>query len=176
MSDGGQPEPGGRAGRDGNLSGDLARSDPLVRLVRRLPKVVWYGLAALALVGTGVLIGRARPATGGPPLVEQGTVTWVSEGLAPTGGPAVFVARLDGQTTTQPFVLANFVQWTNGGTSGWQVPGSAPPIPACLVPAAHNRRSRDGFGPVHAHIKFGVVRVPMPDGAQEEIAAWVMCE
>ena len=148
---------------------------PLVLFVQRLPRRVWYGLALLVLVGTGILIGRALPSTAVTPVVEQGTVTFVNEGLPPVGGPADFAARLDGMSTSQDFTLANFVQWTNSGNDAWQLPGSLPPIPSCMVPSAHSRRGGDGFGSVRAHIKFGVVRVPMPDGELDPVVVWVQC-
>ena len=145
-------------------------------LLRRLPRAAWFGLAALALAGVGVLIGVAISPNAATPLVEQGTVTWVNEGLPRAGGgPAIFLARLDGMSTAQTFILANFVQWSKAGLAGWQVPGSPPPIPACMVPVRHAKTSHDGVGPVRAHIRFGVVHVPMPDGEQENVAVWVEC-
>jgi hypothetical protein len=104
MSHSRQLEPDGRAAHDGDRSDDLARRDPFVMLVQRLPKMVWYGLAVLALVGAGVLIGGALSSPAGLPRVEQGTVTWVNEGLPPGGGPALFLARPDGMSATQTFI------------------------------------------------------------------------
>jgi hypothetical protein len=170
------PEQNDLAARDGIAPDDPARRDPLVVLLRMVPRRAWYGLAALALAGIGVLIGVFISSHAGAPVVEKGTVTWVNEGLPDAGGgTAVFLARLDGTRTARTFILANFVQWSTGENSTWQVPGSLPPIPACMVPARHGRKSRDGVGPVRAHIRFGVVHVPMPDGEQEDVAVWVEC-
>jgi hypothetical protein len=118
----------------------------------------------------GFWIGRKVPTSSAAPQVEQGTVIWVNTGAV--GGDAEFLVRFDGSTTAVGFQLPNNTVWTVGtNIGGWNY-GSLPP---CMA-KPRGRGSRDGFGSVHARIRFGVVHatIPYSDGP-EDIVVWVDC-
>ena len=156
-------------------AGDLSRQDPLLKLLRNIPRAVWYGLAALALVAVlvsiGVAWGVSMQSGQGTPSVEQGLVTWVNVGLPPPkggGGPAEFLARVAGQPRATAFELSDTAGWYTAGSTGWY----SGTMPSCLVPR-HGRTARFGFGAVHVRIRFGVVHVAMSGSA--DVVVWVEC-
>jgi len=158
--------------------GDLRRQDPLVRLIaiiRRKPwRLVWYGLIALALLGGGLAAGVSAAPGSGTPSVEQGVVTWVNEGLLPpdgAGDPPQFLARLPGERRAQVFDLLDSALWRTAGNAGWTEGG----MPSCMVPVERGRPARDGIGHVRARIRFGVLRVRLPEGLIDDVAVWVVC-
>jgi hypothetical protein len=169
------------AADDGADAGDVSQRDPLVlligkarRVIAKVHRAVWFTLAALALLGIGVAVGVSIPPSPGTPVTEQAMVTWVNEGLPPPaggGGPAEFLARVDGARQAQPFELSDTAEWQLAQNPGW----TEGTMPSCMVPQVHGRPARDGFGHVRARIKFGVVHVQPPDGPTEDVVVWVEC-
>jgi hypothetical protein len=159
-------------------AGGPNRPDPLLLAIRalrrRVPRTVWLGLAALALLGTGAATGTFISSRPGAPSTEQALVTWVNEGLPPpigSGGPAQFAARLNGASQTANFTLSDTAEWTTAGNAGWTM-GTMPP---CMIPLFRGRPAHHGLGHVRVQITMGVVHVQLPDGQTEDLVVWVKC-
>jgi hypothetical protein len=121
-----------------------------------------------------VAIGVSIPPSPGTPSVEQGIVTFVNEGLPPpngSGGPPLFLARLDGARRAQIFELSDIVEWTTPDNASW-TEGAIPP---CMAPVLRGQPARNGFGNVRARIRFGVLHVELPDGQTADLVVWVKC-